>query len=46
MSFASASAVVNGSIIAYTVDISGSNFVINWIDNPSATPRFTVELLD
>jgi hypothetical protein len=33
-----------GSIIAYTVDVSGSNFSISWQDDTSGAPRFTVEL--
>ena len=44
MSASSSSATVNGSIIGYTVNISGSNFQINWQDDTSARPRFVVEL--
>ena len=35
---------VFGSIIAYSVDVSGSNFEINWQDDTSGAPRFIVEL--
>jgi hypothetical protein len=40
----SSNVAVLGSIIAYTVDISGSNFSINWQDDTSGAPRFAVEL--
>ena len=35
---------VFGSIIAHSVDVSGSDFAINWQDDTSGTPRFIVEL--
>ncbi|MEX1272086.1 MAG: hypothetical protein WEB55_06515, partial [Acidimicrobiia bacterium] len=38
-------ASVNGSIFAYTVDLSGSEFDISWQDNPDAIPTYTVELV-
>jgi hypothetical protein len=44
MSSSSSDATVNGSVIAYSVDISGSNFEINWQDDTSGAPRFIVEL--
>ena len=44
MSASSTDATVNGSIIAYSVNISGSNFEINWVDAPGGSPRFKVEL--
>ena len=37
---------LNGSIFAYTVNISTANFTITWKDNPAATPIYTVELLE
>ena len=37
---------VNGSIFAYTVNISTANFTITWKDNPAATPIYTVGLLE
>lgn len=40
----SANTSVHGSIIAYTVDVSGSDFSITWQDDPNADPRFIVEL--
>lgn len=39
------SATLNGSIVAYTVNLSGSDFQITWQDNPDAVPTYTVELL-
>ena len=42
---AASSASVNGSIFAYTVDLSGSEFDISWQDNPDAIPTYTVELV-
>jgi Flp pilus assembly protein TadG len=42
-SFAS-NATLNGSIIAYTVNLSGSEFYIEWVNNPDAIPDFRVEL--
>lgn len=44
MSASSTQATVNGSIIAYSVNISGSDFKINWVDDPGGAPRFRVEL--
>lgn len=44
MSASSTDASVNGSIIGYSVNISGSDFEINWVDDPSGAPRFKVEL--
>lgn len=44
MAASSSDATINGSIIAATVNISGSNFQISWQDDPSGEPRFTVEL--
>jgi hypothetical protein len=44
MSASSTDATINGSIIAYSVTISGSNFEINWVDAPGGSPRFKVEL--
>jgi hypothetical protein len=44
MSASSTDATINGSIIAYSVSISGSNFQINWQDDTSGAPRFKVEL--
>ena len=38
-------ASVNGSIFAYTVDLSGSEFDISWHDNPDAIPTYEVELV-
>lgn len=43
-SFSSATSL-NGSIFAYTVNVSGSNFEISWQDNPNAEPDFRVNLL-
>lgn len=43
-SFSSATSL-NGSVFAYTVNVSGSNFEISWQDNPSAIPDFEVNLL-
>jgi hypothetical protein len=40
----SSNVAVLGSIIAYTVDISGSDFNITWQNDTSGAPRFTVEL--
>lgn len=36
---------INGSIFAYTVDLSGSEFDISWQDNPDAIPTYEVELV-
>jgi hypothetical protein len=44
MSASSSDATVNGSIIANTVSVSGSNFEINWQDDPGGERRFIVEL--
>jgi len=44
MSSSSSNATVNGSVIAYAVNISGSDFEINWQDDSSGAPRFIVEL--
>jgi hypothetical protein len=44
MSSSSTDATINGSIIAFSVNISGSNFQINWQDDTSGAPRFKVEL--
>jgi hypothetical protein len=44
MSASSTDATVNGSIIGYSVNISGSNFQINWQDDDTGAPRFRVEL--
>ncbi|GEM_PF-1550592 len=41
-----ATKTLNGSIFAYTVNVSASNFTITWQDNPAATPVYTVELLE
>ena len=38
-------ATLNGSIFAYTVDLSGSEFNISWQDNPDAIPTYEVELI-
>lgn len=38
------SATLNGSIFAYTINLSGSSFQIDWLDNPDAVPDFKVEL--
>jgi hypothetical protein len=40
----SSNVAVFGSIIAYTVDVSGSDFSINWQDDTTGAPRFIVEL--
>jgi len=39
------SASLNGSIVAYTVNLSGSDFQISWQDNPDAIPDYEVTLL-
>lgn len=39
------SATLNGAIFAYTVDLSGADFSISWVDNPDATPNYEVELV-
>ena len=44
MSASSNNATVNASIIAYSVNVSGSNFAINWQGDTSGAPRFRVEL--
>jgi len=44
MSASSTDATVNGSIIGHSVNISGSNFQINWQDDDTGAPRFRVEL--
>lgn len=36
----------DGSIIAHTVSVSGSNFALTWQDDPGGEPRFTVELTE
>jgi Flp pilus assembly protein TadG len=38
-------ASVNGSIFAYTIDLSGSEFNISWHDNPDAIPTYEVNLV-
>ncbi|MEX2280123.1 MAG: pilus assembly protein TadG-related protein [Acidimicrobiia bacterium] len=38
-------ATLNGSIFAYTVDLSGADFSISWQDNPDAIPNYEVELV-
>ena len=38
-------ASVNGSIFAYTIDLSGSEFDISWQDNPDAVPTYEVQLV-
>ncbi|HSJ27473.1 MAG TPA: pilus assembly protein TadG-related protein [Acidimicrobiia bacterium] len=38
-------ASLNGSIFAYTIDLSGSDFSISWQDNPDAIPDFEVLLV-
>ncbi|HVR33218.1 MAG TPA: pilus assembly protein TadG-related protein [Acidimicrobiia bacterium] len=38
-------ASLNGSIFAYTIDLSGADFSISWQDNPDAVPNYQVELL-
>ena len=43
MSFASGS-TLNGGIFAYTVNISGSDFQLQWQDNPNAEPEHRVQL--
>jgi hypothetical protein len=40
----SSNVAVLGSIIAYTVDISGSDFNISWQNDTAGAPRFAVEL--
>lgn len=42
---ASSNVAVNGSIIAHSVSVSGSNLQISWQDDPAADPRFVVELI-
>jgi hypothetical protein len=44
MSASSSDATINGSIIGHSVNISGSNFQINWQDDDTGAPRFRVEL--
>lgn len=39
------SASLHGSIFAYTIDLSGSDFSISWQDNPDAVPTYEVELV-
>lgn len=39
------SASLNGSIFAYTVNLSGADFQISWQDNPDAIPTYEVELV-
>jgi len=36
---------LNGSIVGYTLAVSGANFEISWQDNPNALPDFRVNLL-
>ena len=43
-SFSSASSL-NGSVLAYTINVSGSDFQISWQDNPNGNPDFEVNLL-
>ena len=43
-SFSTASSL-NGSILAYTINVSGSDFQISWQDNPNGNPDFEVNLL-
>jgi Flp pilus assembly protein TadG len=38
------SATLNGSIFAYTVNLSGSDFEITWHDNPDGVEDFELEL--
>jgi hypothetical protein len=40
----SSNVAVLGSIIAHSVEVSGSDFAITWQDDPGGVPRFTVEL--
>ena len=35
---------LSGSIMAHSVKVSASSFVLSWVDDPNADPRFTVEL--
>jgi hypothetical protein len=44
MSSSSSSANIDGSIFAFTVNVSGSDLTITWQDDPTAEPRFIVEL--
>lgn len=41
--FSSATSL-NGSIFAYTANVSGSDFEISWKDNDAAEPDFEVNL--
>lgn len=41
---ASSGSTLNGSIFAYTVNLSGSSFNITWQDNPDADPDFDLSL--
>jgi Flp pilus assembly protein TadG len=43
-SFSTATSL-NGSIFAYTINVSGSDFEISWQNNPTAIPDFRVNLL-
>lgn len=40
------SATLNGSIFAYTVNLSGSSFDITWLDNPDAEADVEMELVE
>ncbi len=42
---AASAATLNGSIFAYTIDLSGSDFSISWQDNPEAVPDYEVQLV-
>jgi hypothetical protein len=42
---AASAASLNGSIFAYTIDLSGSDFSISWQDNPEAIPDYEVQLV-
>lgn len=41
---ASSGSTLNGSIFAYTVNLSGSSFNITWQDNPDGDPDFDLSL--
>ena len=41
---ASSGGTLNGSIFAYTINLSGSSFDITWQDNPDAEPDFDLSL--
>jgi Flp pilus assembly protein TadG len=40
------SSSLDGSIICYTMSLNGSTFDISWQNNPSADPKFIVELTE